>query len=361
MSGCRQTHLVIGLALFLAGLFTPQPAGAQESVEYYGTDAIGSVRIVFDANGNILGRMDYGPFGEQLSASTVGHKSYAGLFRDGEAGLDYAEARSYQVRTGRFSAPDPVYDALFNPQAWNRYNYALNSPASVTDATGLQAEGPRNTNTGGCSAEYSFQKCGGEDLFWNTGGFGFEFGNDFAGAQDRGYVPGMPRDIWESLQDWLSRAESAFDRWREESRELQPVITSETVWQLDRDSSELKMAVDPRAAALSAVATAVATNLPRGAQAAAVWGTRVHTAFRTRVESLNLPGVRTEVSYRAGQIVDWGVRGSVRLDAVIMQGNQILQIFDLKTGNAGMSLYRVQQIMSQLPRGQSPPITVIRP
>ncbi len=71
------------------------------------------MRIVFDVNGNVVGRMDYGPFGEQVTISTVGHKSYAGLFRDGEAGLDYAEARSYQVRTGRFSAPDPVYAGLF--------------------------------------------------------------------------------------------------------------------------------------------------------------------------------------------------------------------------------------------------------
>jgi len=84
--------------------------------------------------------MDYGPFGEQLSPATVVHKSYAGLFRDGEAGLDYAEARMYQPRTGRFNAPDSVYSGLFQPQAWNRYSYALNSPLTHTDPTGLQAD-----------------------------------------------------------------------------------------------------------------------------------------------------------------------------------------------------------------------------
>jgi RHS repeat-associated protein len=129
--------------LFVAvavGVCLPMSVAAQESVEYYGTDAIGSVRIVFDANGNILGRLDYGPFGEQLSASTVGNKSYAGLFRDGEVGLDYAEARMYQSRTGRLNAPDPVYSGLFVPQGWNRYAYALNNPLRFVDTTGLNPD-----------------------------------------------------------------------------------------------------------------------------------------------------------------------------------------------------------------------------
>ena len=134
MSGRRLWRLVVVVAL---GLGLPMSAGAQDVVEYYGTDAIGSVRIVFDAAGIVVGRMDYGPFGEQLSASTVGHKSYAGLFRDGEAGLDYAQARSYQVRTGRFNRPGSGVCGLFAPQAWNRYSYALNSPLNFVDPTGL--------------------------------------------------------------------------------------------------------------------------------------------------------------------------------------------------------------------------------
>jgi hypothetical protein len=43
----------------------------------------------------------------------------------------------FQSRTGRFTAVDPVYAGLFNPQGWNRYSYALNSPLNYTDVTGL--------------------------------------------------------------------------------------------------------------------------------------------------------------------------------------------------------------------------------
>lgn len=144
MSGRDVSRALLAVAL---GLCLPMPAPAQDVVEYYGTDAIGSVRIVFDANGNMVGRMDYSPFGEQVTVSTVVHKSYAGLFRDGEAGLDYVQARSHQVRTGRFNAPDPVYAGLSAPQAWNRYSYALNNPLSFVDPTGLVADSCTTTET----------------------------------------------------------------------------------------------------------------------------------------------------------------------------------------------------------------------
>ena len=131
-------RVAAALAILLA---TATSASAQgETVEYYGLDALGSVRVVFDANGTIIGRMDYGPFGQELFGATgMPDRRYAGLFRDGEAGLDAAGARSYQSRTGRFSSVDPIYAGLFQPQRWNRYAYALNSPLGFLDPAGLQA------------------------------------------------------------------------------------------------------------------------------------------------------------------------------------------------------------------------------
>jgi RHS repeat-associated protein len=140
----------------------PVPAIAQaptEVVEYYAVDAVGSVRVVFDATGNILGRADYTPFGGELfSGQGLPSLRFAGLFRDGEAGLDYAQARSYQVRTGRFNAPDPVYAGMFDPQQWNRYAYAASRPLTFTDVSGLQAQQvihPNCTAIGGNAYQYS--------------------------------------------------------------------------------------------------------------------------------------------------------------------------------------------------------------
>ncbi len=203
--------LVRACAIGAAILGSAPPAQAQsEQVEYYALDALGSVRVVFDANGTILGRMDYGPFGEELSGATgLPDRRFAGLFRDGEAGLDAAGARSYQVRTGRFSSVDPVYAGIFEPQRWNRYSYALNSPVSLSDSSGLLAEGPPS----GCNAEFSFLDCGGARVFWapaEGGGYGFDFGNARAQAKQQGYAEGMPSNIWEGLQQYLGQTDNAF-------------------------------------------------------------------------------------------------------------------------------------------------------
>jgi hypothetical protein len=90
-------------------LVAPVVALAQtETTEYYALDAIGSVRAVFDPTGAVLARRDYTPFGRELSSSggTTPDRKFAALFRDGEAGLDYAEARSYQVRAA--VSTDPI-------------------------------------------------------------------------------------------------------------------------------------------------------------------------------------------------------------------------------------------------------------
>ena len=136
--------------LFFASLLVlllPVGVAAQtETVEYYAVDAIGSVRMVFDASGNVLTRMDYTPFGSEVqTAAGLPARRFADLHRDSEAGLDYAQARSYHVRTGRFSAPDPMYGTLGEPQGWNRYAYALNAPLTHTDVTGLCPQ-PEVTN-----------------------------------------------------------------------------------------------------------------------------------------------------------------------------------------------------------------------
>ncbi len=109
-----------------------------EAVEYYGYDAIGSVRVVFDAAGTVVGRSEFLPFGDEwLTSSNMPVNRFTGQERDPEAGFDYFNARMYQPRAGRFGRVDPVLGGLGNPQRWNRYAYALNNPFGYTDPTGL--------------------------------------------------------------------------------------------------------------------------------------------------------------------------------------------------------------------------------
>jgi RHS repeat-associated protein len=118
-------------------------AVAQEVVEYYGTDALGSVRVVFAPDGTVKARSDYLPFGEEYGISTTGGplptQRFAGGQRDAQEDLDYFQHRSYQTRTGRFITVDPIYAGLFEPQRWNRYTYALANPLKFVDPDGLLA------------------------------------------------------------------------------------------------------------------------------------------------------------------------------------------------------------------------------
>ena len=96
-----------------------------------------------------------------------------------------------------------------------------------------------------------------------------------------------------------------------------------------------------------------------GAGKGAVHGTLVHTEF-AKLNSLD--DIAVEISYLKQDVVKYGTKGSVRVDAV--KGNPLapLAIGDLKCGSACLTSQRIEQIRDHLPRGyQGIPIHEIRP
>ncbi len=94
------------------------------------------------------------PFGEEIYAgvgqrtTTLKYSSsgvdnvrqrYTGYQKDAETELDFAEARMYQNKHGRFTAPDPLMSSAspLDPQTFNRYTYTGNNPVNATDPSGL--------------------------------------------------------------------------------------------------------------------------------------------------------------------------------------------------------------------------------
>src|SRR6266540_1130384 len=118
-------------------------ARAQDVVQYYHTDAVGSVRMMTDANGQVIKRFDYLPFGELWPGDPPDRRQFAGKERDAETGFDYVGARYYASQTGRFTTVDPVVEvdkALVDPQRWNRYVYVRNNPLRYVDPDGRAIE-----------------------------------------------------------------------------------------------------------------------------------------------------------------------------------------------------------------------------
>ena len=73
-----------------------------------------------------------------IQADNIRQK-FTGYERDGETGLDYAQARYYSNVQGRFISVDPLLSSgeVTQPQSWNRYTYTFNIPLRYADPVGL--------------------------------------------------------------------------------------------------------------------------------------------------------------------------------------------------------------------------------
>jgi RHS repeat-associated protein len=122
------------------------------ATHYFTTDYLGSTRMILSATGGCLERLDYAPFGGQISRSgydCYGSASnekplYTGQMRDGEStagtdtGQDYFNARYFWANTARFTSPDaPFADQRpEDGQSWNMYAYVRNNPLRYVDPSG---------------------------------------------------------------------------------------------------------------------------------------------------------------------------------------------------------------------------------
>ncbi len=121
-------------------------------ISYLTNDHLGSPRINTDAIGNAIARHDYHPFGDEIiaavtsqRASGLGYaedsmrKQFTGYERDDETDLDFAQARMYSNKLGRFTTGDPLSSSgkISTPQTWNRFSYVLNNPLNLVDPSGL--------------------------------------------------------------------------------------------------------------------------------------------------------------------------------------------------------------------------------
>ena len=130
--------LLLGALALITGTASAQ---SQDTVIYYHTDAIGSVRMITNETGQVVARYDYAPFGEPWPdvPPNPDVRQFAGKERDPETKFNYFGARYYASQNGRFTTIDPMLDleqALVDPQRWNRYTYVLNNPLKFTDPDG---------------------------------------------------------------------------------------------------------------------------------------------------------------------------------------------------------------------------------
>ncbi|MEL3952950.1 MULTISPECIES: RHS repeat-associated core domain-containing protein [Gammaproteobacteria] len=112
---------------------------AQTTVTYIHTDALGSVVAKSDANGNVIERITYEPYGAVVGAPVADGPGYTGHVSNSATGMSYMQQRYMDPQLGIFLSVDPVtaYDQPVGQ--FNRYRYANSNPYKFTDPDGRQS------------------------------------------------------------------------------------------------------------------------------------------------------------------------------------------------------------------------------
>lgn len=130
---------------------TRTTTGGTSALAYQASDHHGTNGVQFNATDLTQTRRPADPFGNergaQPSAGTwAGDKGFVGGTKEKTTGFTLLGAREYDPTTGRFISPDPVIDPG-DPQQWNAYAYANNSPFNSSDASGLKYLGDTQEDT----------------------------------------------------------------------------------------------------------------------------------------------------------------------------------------------------------------------
>jgi RHS repeat-associated protein len=140
---------------------------ATPQVSYLTQDHLGSPRIITDNTGKVIARKDFNAFGDETNSAQrtepLGYKpeevrqDYTGYQKDDESGLEFAQARYYNTKHGRFTSVDPMTASanVKDPQTFNRYSYAMNSPYKFTYPLGLVATGVGQGSSSGSDVGHS--------------------------------------------------------------------------------------------------------------------------------------------------------------------------------------------------------------
>jgi RHS repeat-associated protein len=110
-------------------------AGANYYLTY---DQVGSLRLVINASGNVIKRIDYDSFGNIINDTNPSFNvsfGFAGGLHDRDTGLVRFGFRDYDPETGRWTAKDPIF---FGGRDIDLYGYVENNPINFKDPSGLQ-------------------------------------------------------------------------------------------------------------------------------------------------------------------------------------------------------------------------------
>jgi len=122
-----------------SGVSAPVTVTVSGSITYLHNDFAGNPIAATDANGNLLWKENFRPYGDRLNnqAAAAGNRQwFAGKPADADTGLSYFGARYYDPTLGRFMGVDTEGFNEKSLHTFNRYAYGNNNPYKYIDIDG---------------------------------------------------------------------------------------------------------------------------------------------------------------------------------------------------------------------------------
>ncbi|WP_283131150.1 RHS repeat-associated core domain-containing protein [Enterovibrio norvegicus] len=119
-----------------------------KQIRYLHYDALQSVDMITDGYGVVVERRSYNVWGKQrkviwqddspthVEQAVITNRGYTGHEEIEEVGLIHMNGRVYDQELGRFISADPIVQAPFVTNSFNRYAYVWNNPLKYVDPTG---------------------------------------------------------------------------------------------------------------------------------------------------------------------------------------------------------------------------------
>ncbi|EGU56402.1 hypothetical protein VINI7043_21071 [Vibrio nigripulchritudo ATCC 27043] len=157
-----------------------------KQVRFLHYDALNSVDMVTDLYGYVVDRRSYDAFGKQrdvvwqlaeredkhryVNQLAITNRGYTGHEEIEEVGLIHMNGRVYDQTLGRFVSADPIIQAPYVTNSFNRYAYVMNNPLKYTDPTGHYWEDESGHGaTGECLVDgTSYDGIDGGSSRWDT-------------------------------------------------------------------------------------------------------------------------------------------------------------------------------------------------
>ena len=145
-----QRHYIVADGRRVAVL--TRAAGSAPTTVYLLEDHLGGVDGFTSASGALLSRASNQPFGARRSGNWVDTSPTSAEWKQVQSttprgftdqehvdnlGVIHMNGRVYDPVLGRFLSPDPLVQAPYDSQTWNRYSYARNNPLRYTDPSGF--------------------------------------------------------------------------------------------------------------------------------------------------------------------------------------------------------------------------------